>query len=288
MNPQPEARHWDDYYGAVGHTGYAEQTLYRYDQRVRIRAFGRALDRAPEGSRPFRALDIGCGTGDVTALLRGLNYVVTATDISAAVVHDTKRRFTGDDSVKVITAAADEAPVPPGSVDLITSVTVLQHIMSGEALESTLSALRTALRPDGRMIALEIAPSKPTGYVSAMVAERSDLEWRSTFEASGFSVESVREYSPWGPLALHQFDRLVGRVIRTTQSSGSASGSAESAADTSAASRRSIARRFVSGVFRTCRQAVLWSAWPLDHVLHVPGPRRIAYYRIYTLRPDSN
>jgi SAM-dependent methyltransferase len=285
MSHESNAEQWDQQYAKHGHTGYGEQTLYRYDQPLRLRAFNRALQRLPDDPEHKNALDIGCGTGDIIRLLRALNYTVYANDISPDVARDTAQRFAGDEGVTVNAAAIENLSLEPSSIDLVTSGTVLQHIHSGEPIEMALRALRSALRPDGRLVALEIAPLRTTSYISSGVTERVDLEWRAIFEASGFSIESVREYSPWGPLALHNFDRLVGRVIRVT---GSPAPGPESAADSitlRAVQRRGVLRRILSSVFKLCRLVLLWGAWPLDRVLRVPGPRRAAYYRIYTLRP---
>ena len=77
------AEDWDAQYKSHGHTGYANDQLYRYDQPLRMRFVRSAIRRVTiELSTPRFALDIGSGSGDVMDELRAVNLI----DIGAILV----------------------------------------------------------------------------------------------------------------------------------------------------------------------------------------------------------
>ncbi len=279
------AEQWDAYYRGQGHTGCAEACIYKYDQRLRMRAFGKVIDASVKASSDIRALDVGCGTGNVVALLRRRGYRVTGIDISPAVAADTARRFASDDSVEIRPGAIEDAALGETRFDLITSVTVLQHIMDARDLEKALRNLGGAVKPDGVMFALEIAPAwrMSASKLQAGVVERTAAEWRMLFASSGWRVDSERCYAPWGPVLVHQFDRMVGRIVgprSPTDAAPLAIGQSPIASE-----KRSFPKRILRAVFRGARKCILLASWPLDHVLRLPGPAHFAYYRSFILRP---
>jgi SAM-dependent methyltransferase len=103
-----------------------------------------------------RVLDVGAGTGVVSAALAAAGHSVTPVDLTPEMVRKAERRFPG----ACIVADATRLPVAGASVDAVTFVWVLHHVGDGVA------ALREAgrvLRPGGLVI-----------QVSGLAAERSD------------------------------------------------------------------------------------------------------------------
>ena len=284
---------WNEYFGEVGHTGYRDSLLYRYDQPVRMRRVRRELARlAAITGNSAKVLDIGTGTGDVVAMLREWGHRVVGSDISARVVRHTSSGFMRDPEVDTVIATAQAPPFKRGSFDLVTSVTVLQHILSDSDVREALAALRRVTRPHGRMLALEIAPRRPIQEqrVSGGVAERTADEWRRLFASTGWQIESERTYVPWGPAFVHAFDRVVGWTLAHLGSSARVPFDAESGVGQGgpiSPAHRSPARRVLSQVLRLMRRAMLVVGFPLDHVLRIPGPAPLAYYRVYVLRLSS-
>lgn len=254
-----------------------------------MRAFGKAVDAARKTSPGSRAFDIGCGTGNVVALLRRRGYSVAGIDISPAVVLDTARRFASDSAVEIMAIAVEDLPFGPAEFDLITSVTVLQHIMDDAKLQAAMRALLKSLKPGGTLIALEIAPAwrMSPSKVQAGVVERTAVEWRELFVSTGWRVDAERRYAPWGPVMVHQFDRLVGKLTGWTKKSNFPPETVSSSIgeQVTPANRRGRLYRSCSAIFRCVRRGILASAWPFDHLLRVPGPSHFAYYRTFWLRP---
>src|SRR5690348_635201 len=86
-----------------------------------VRAIGRLLP-----GRPVTGLDIGCGTGRYTRLLRGLlpdGSVLAAADVSAAMLAQLRAAGRGHGhglGVVPVLAAAEELPLRAASLDLVT------------------------------------------------------------------------------------------------------------------------------------------------------------------------
>ena len=74
-----------------------------------------------------RALDLGCGSGNVTAHLIALGATVTAADVSPEFLADVKARF-GAQVATLRLNGIDLSPIPNGSLDLVCAYSVLHHI----------------------------------------------------------------------------------------------------------------------------------------------------------------
>ncbi|MDC0308925.1 class I SAM-dependent methyltransferase [bacterium] len=165
---------WDESVVRSGHTGYSDKLLHRYDQPVRLATVRRTLSKLfPKGLRDHAVLDIGCGTGDFMSLsLSQGSASVNGVDVSPKVLAKAASRFKGDSRVRLRQGTVIEGVTEQGRYDLITSITVLQHHVEDAELIHTLGVLRGALKPDGRMIVLELAPP-PRGGGSAVQPRRT-------------------------------------------------------------------------------------------------------------------
>lgn len=182
---------WDQRARHLGHTGWSEQLLYRHDQPLRLRAIEQVLDRTHLGMKGQRALDLGCGTGDVSALLLARGMAVAGLDCSTAVI-DIARQTGRRDQPAFVVGDVAKLPVAPGTVDLITSVTVLQHL-ADPALADALAAAQRALRPSGHLLLLELC-SRARWFQSSTAFLRHPKEWRRHLEDAGFSVRLEATY----------------------------------------------------------------------------------------------
>ncbi|MGW3119608.1 class I SAM-dependent methyltransferase [Streptomyces sp. NPDC001107] len=100
-----------------------------------------------------RALDVGCGTGDLVRLLAGRAKEVCGVDSDVEIV-DRARELSGDQYPHVTYSVAD-APdgLPPGAYDVITCVAVLHHL----PLAQTLTRFRQQLAPGGTLVVVGLA-----------------------------------------------------------------------------------------------------------------------------------
>lgn len=104
-----------------------------------------------------RVLDIGCGTGVVARHL--ISQGVLPSNIVGI---DPSQRQLGEarvatPGVRFIEAPADEFDLPAGSIDLVTTNTVLHHLNS-EELERMLDRIYTVLAPGGCYFFVDVDP----------------------------------------------------------------------------------------------------------------------------------
>ncbi|GGT27743.1 class I SAM-dependent methyltransferase [Nonomuraea spiralis] len=97
------------------------------------------------GPRPRRLLDLGCGTGVVTAAALALGAEVTAVDSSPAMLDVVARRHPG---ATVRGATLPVLPFDDGSFDAAAGNFVINHVTDTPA---TLAELHRVLRPGGAL-----------------------------------------------------------------------------------------------------------------------------------------
>ncbi len=119
-------------------------------------AFGQVLDQLIGLSSPKptdACVDLGAGTGFVTAALAPLVSSVLAVDISASMSASLAERAAHDGLANVSTEISDlrQFQLPPASVDLVVSSYALHHLQDPEKRALVARAARW-LRPDGRLV----------------------------------------------------------------------------------------------------------------------------------------
>ncbi|WBB58201.1 class I SAM-dependent methyltransferase [Streptomyces sp. WMMC500] len=109
--------------------------------------YGPWVARRVAGAGARDVLDVGCGAGNLLALLRRRGGAVTGLEPDAALAAVAARRFGGDPAVTVV--RTDFAGREPGRRwDAVTLVAVLHHM----PLVPTLRELRSCLAPGGRLV----------------------------------------------------------------------------------------------------------------------------------------
>jgi len=120
-----------------------------------VRAIGQFLP-----DRPVTGLDIGCGTGRYSRLLRGLlpdGSLLAASDVSASMVAELKAARDGHaPGVVPLRAAAEKLPLRAASLDLVTAFNCVHHFDLGRFL----AAVARVLRPDGQLFIFTRTPQQ--------------------------------------------------------------------------------------------------------------------------------
>ena len=142
-------------------------------QRLRT-AVMRAVDLArPAAGGPVRALDAGCGTGNLTSHLIAGGAVVTAADVSSTFLDLVQRRFGGGGLAGVAKLnGTDLQPIADGSFDLVVCYSVLHHV------------------PDYAAFVREMARVTAPGGIVMIDHERTDASWTS-IDYQSFLREAV-------------------------------------------------------------------------------------------------
>lgn len=109
-------------------------------------ALQRAVGHVRSGSEPKRALDFGCGTGNLTEHLLGLGCEVLAADVSREFLQFVETRFAGRPVRTHELNGRDLAGVPDASLDVVATYSVLHHIPDYLA---ALGEMARVLKPGG-------------------------------------------------------------------------------------------------------------------------------------------
>jgi SAM-dependent methyltransferase len=110
--------------------------------------------------RPVTGLDIGCGTGRYSRLLRGVlpdGSLLAASDVSAAMLAQLKAGHHGHaPGVVPLRAAAEQLPLQAASLDLVTAFNCVHHFDLGRFL----AAVARVLRPGGQLFIYTRTPQQ--------------------------------------------------------------------------------------------------------------------------------
>jgi SAM-dependent methyltransferase len=119
-----------------------------HEQARLARALAAAVGdvRSGPGRRPV-ALDLGCGTGNLTQRLLGADCDVLAADVSPEFLRIVDRRYRGTGRVRTVRlSGVDLRGVDDASVDLVAAYSVLHHVPDYVGL---LDEVERVLRPGG-------------------------------------------------------------------------------------------------------------------------------------------
>jgi 2-polyprenyl-3-methyl-5-hydroxy-6-metoxy-1,4-benzoquinol methylase len=164
------------------------------------------LDVAPGA----RVLDVGCGVGRWSTLLAKRGARVTGIDLSPTMIHEARRRARAlDVGDRCGFEVQDLAQLDAGEqFDLVLGVTVLQHILDGDAWRAAMRRMTEHLAPGGRMVLLEAAPERvaPTCNTTIFHA-RQRRQYLELFAACGLQVAAVTGVDP-APFKIWLLPRL--------------------------------------------------------------------------------
>ena len=110
--------------------------------------------------RPVTGLDVGCGTGRYSRLLRGLlpdGSLLVASDVSAAMLAQLKAGNHGHAlGVVPLLSTAEELPLRTASLDLVTAFNCVHHFDLGRFL----TAVARVLKPGGQLFIYTRTPQQ--------------------------------------------------------------------------------------------------------------------------------
>jgi len=208
-----------------------------------------------------RVLDVGCGTGDFARAFAADGASVVAVDLSPRAIEEARRRSCGLPTIEYRVGGIETLALTAASVDLATSITVLQHL-DDDGLQTALSGLSGAVKPGGHALALEIAPATPSrDNRSPHVHVRSRDQWVRGFAAHAFDLRAEVAYPQLAVLLLNRIGRARAAASRAQGAGGS---------------RRRLRR--------LAYRMVLGASWVFDHGLALPAPAGLALYRIFLFR----
>jgi SAM-dependent methyltransferase len=158
-----------------------------------------ALDGLLRPGPGERWLDVGCGVGAWSRILAGRGAAVTGIDPSPTLVREARRRASADGlGPRCRFEVAELASLDLAErFDSVLAVKALEPIREPERLFDTVLRLRSHVKPGGRVILLEAAPSRPTSPYDAGPQEVRSLEsYLQLFRDTSLRLESLRGVDP--------------------------------------------------------------------------------------------
>jgi ubiquinone/menaquinone biosynthesis C-methylase UbiE len=149
-------------------------TSRAYDRWSRVwslaRYTNREIYRTALALLDDRHVDVGCGTGLMSAMLAAQGRQVVGVDLSAAMIAQARRR--SGSSATFIEADAESLPIASSSVDAVVNLISLHHYPDPSR---AIAEFRRVLRPGGRLVL--IAFDRNSHYIT--VAQRTNrwIKW---------------------------------------------------------------------------------------------------------------
>ena len=197
---------------------YAMPGLYNWGidltQRLALRRLIRSI---PPGAR---VLDYGCGIGRWTREIARRGALVTGVDFSGSMLAQAKSRTDSaglSSSCHFIPSDVTDLELAD-KFDVIVGVTVLQHILDEDRLSRTIACLASHLKPGGRLIVLEAAPSRSYAQADTSTFRARTLStYTSAIAACGLDIEEIRGVDPapfklWVVPRFYVGSRLIAHV----------------------------------------------------------------------------
>ena len=270
MGTEPK-EFWNHRARLLGHTGWSNRAVYNYDQPIRLRAVISTIKGLFKDLNALRILDVGCGTGDLVAELSKRGPDITGIDASNEVLSIARKRLATASNVQFHVCNVQDYQDESHSFDLITSVTVLQHLTENSDLSRALQRMRSLLKSDGYLILLELIPNaRHKNSQGEHVVSRSREQWITYLKDAGFLLAGERGFPQIGILLIQFLGSIRNR-------------SKEKATQVAEVSRNesSFIKALVS-------RMVLIIAYPFDQLLRLPTPKSLSLYKIMIFKPQKD
>lgn len=142
------------------------------------RSVGKALlDNVDKGNPAGTLLDLGCGTGFLTAGLLAHTRPIIAVDIALPMLQVTRTKLTDTANVSYVCADAEQLPLAGHVVDGVFSNLALQWCVN---LEAVFADIKRVLKPGGRLVFSTFGP-QTLQELKAAWAEADDFNHVNDF-----------------------------------------------------------------------------------------------------------
>jgi len=164
--------------------------------------------------------DVGAGVGYTSLRIAkrvGENGTVYATDLQPEMIATLKEnaKLAGAKNIKPLLCTVKDTKLPDGKIDLVIMVDVYHESSDPEA---TLTGVRKALKPGGRLVLIEFRgedPEVPIRPEHKMTLKQARLE----VEPMGFVFKECPEFLPWQHIIV--FEKPKDAVKKDTDPSPS-------------------------------------------------------------------
>lgn len=214
-HPESVLRTWGNQHEYLPAAG-RDFLLPGYDLFARLLGFGPIYDELitqAELGTAVTALEIGCGTGNLTSRISRAARAVqlTATDPDPRALARARRKIGAAGHVRIETAFAQRLPYADTTFDRVLSSMMLHHL-DDAAKVAALAEVFRVLRPGGRLHVVDVAGHGPVGLLSRVTGHDhagAGARLPDLMRAAGFGCEvlSTRHARLTGPVTFYRANR---------------------------------------------------------------------------------
>lgn len=214
---------WDQRCKKFDHTGWNDEVIYKYDQPLRLRVIKKRINNIQGSIKNKKILDVGCGVGDFSIMFAKMGADITSIDISEEAIKKAKKRSEEEHiPCNLLVTSIKDMEFSPQSFDIITSITVLQHIPD-EELSLSIQKMIDSLKIGGYIYILETAPT--TTDQSMIDSEyqyfHTKKEWIELFENAGAKLYFEMTQPSFGLYLIQHCNNIAKRVYHKNTFRGS-------------------------------------------------------------------
>lgn len=177
--------------------------------------FKRALITQANLSPGHRVLDLGCGTGTLTVLLKQTHpdANVTGLDVDPRILQIARAKATrAGVEIAFTLAVVFQLPYPDNTFDRVVSSLMLHHLTTGQKQRTAYEVFRV-LRPGGSLHSVDFGrPHSPYGHVASTVIRIFELE-EASGNVKGLLPEMFREAGFEGVEEPAYYTTIVGDLV---------------------------------------------------------------------------
>jgi len=148
-----------------------------------------------------RGLDFGCGVGRLTRALAAHVDHVIGIDVSSSMIDEARSLNAGIEGLEfLVNQEPDLQIISDGSIDVVCSLLVLQHVPSIPVIENYLSEFVRILAPGGFLVfnlPVRVPPEKIAGSIREVLRPRKRLS--KMLRKLGVSAEFLYRRFNWTP-----------------------------------------------------------------------------------------
>lgn len=213
------AKYWNDRAHKYGHTGWSNEIVYHFDQKVRIETLKKLIIENTKDLNNLSILDFGGGDGTVAKAIAPLVNRYYYYDLSSEIMKIAKERLKDCGNI-VYYQSFEELSKSNNKFDVIIVITVFQHILENSDLINTLKDLHNKLEDNGKLIILEDTFSS-TEEINNYIHFRPISLFEKIINESGFSINKTYGfYHPFNKSTegfikyYHSFSVLLYKIKR--------------------------------------------------------------------------
>lgn len=171
-----------------------------------------ALSKHIDFQKMKRAVDFGCGIGRITHWIARKIECVIGIDITLGMLDKAKNKIEHK-NIYFINYDGERIPIRSGSIDLVISVYVLQHIVSIDDLNKIISEMKRILTDNGQVCIIEQVSKSPKAYGMPydFVNQRLPKEYETLFRKYGLALKN------WEIVFVEEKGRMIRAILKRIQ-----------------------------------------------------------------------